>query len=213
VPSTDAQLLRAKLIRTAQKLVTASKVAKAHSSKQRVQIGSSEAAAAVEASSEQQQQQQQHDQEQQGEQQQAAAAAESTSSEEQQERLTVGQQAMMQFEHLMAAAGHDSYGTTQQSPAEIAQQIADSNRRTAGGRDGSDGEGGRLLQKAFVCSISDCCHPVVIAQRCQSWCVRCMFCLCDSYHYLLYALVALLPCSLHCREVGEVRAMVIMTTA
>jgi hypothetical protein len=149
VPSTDAQLLRAKLIRTAQKLVHASRAVKAHSSKQLVQIGSGssvEAAAAVEEITEQEAQQQ-HDQWEQ--QRQAAAAAEAASGDEEEERpSTVGQLAVMQFEDLMVAAGRDSYGTTQQSSAEIAQQIADSNRRAAGGGgDGSDGEGGCLLQK------------------------------------------------------------------
>jgi hypothetical protein len=156
VPSTDAQLLRAKLIRTAQKLVHASRAAKAHSSKQRLQIASSsssETAAAVEEEEiTEQQAQQQHEQWEQ--QRQAAEAAEAVSGDEEEERPpTVGQLAVMQFEDLMLAAGRDSYGTTQQSPAEIAQQIADSNRRAAGGGDGSDGEGGWLLQTGVTAVI------------------------------------------------------------
>lgn len=39
-------------------------------------------------------------------------------------------------------ASADKWGTTQQSPAEIAQQIADSNRAAGGGGGGGDGEGG-----------------------------------------------------------------------
>jgi hypothetical protein len=43
----------------------------------------------------------------------------------------------------MIRASSDRWGTTQQSPAEIAQQIADSNRAAAGGGGGAgDGRGG-----------------------------------------------------------------------
>jgi hypothetical protein len=137
VPSTDAQLLRAKLIKTAQKLVNASKASRQHS-----QASSNAAAtAAAEASTEAQQQA-----EQQQQQQQVNVETAGGQQEQQQERQTVGQQAMQQFEQLLSAADRDSYGTTQQSPAEIAQQIADSNRRAAGGGDGSDGEGMWLLE-------------------------------------------------------------------
>lgn len=53
----------------------------------------------------------------------------------------------MQLEHLLASGDSDSYGTTRQTPAEIAQLIADSNRRAAGGGGGGaegdgDGKGG-----------------------------------------------------------------------
>jgi hypothetical protein len=41
----------------------------------------------------------------------------------------------------MIKANADRWGTTQQSPAEIAQQIADSNRAAEGGGGDSDGEG------------------------------------------------------------------------
>lgn len=41
----------------------------------------------------------------------------------------------------MIKANADRWGTTQQSPAEIAQQIADSNRAAGGGDGDSDGEG------------------------------------------------------------------------
>ncbi|WIA39428.1 hypothetical protein OEZ86_005530 [Tetradesmus obliquus] len=154
VPSTDAQLLRAKLVKTAQKLVNASRASRFNSSKQHSHISSSSAAAAVEAGAQEQQGKQQQEQEV------AADDASADSQEEQQQqpqqpqqpqqqqrrRLTVGKQAMLQLEQLLsaAAAGRDSYGTTQESAAEIAQQIADSNKRAAGdggdGEDGSDGD-------------------------------------------------------------------------
>lgn len=41
----------------------------------------------------------------------------------------------------MIRANADRWGTTQQSPAEIAQQIADSNKAAGGGSGGADGEG------------------------------------------------------------------------
>jgi hypothetical protein len=131
-------MLRAKLIKTAQKLVNASKASKFNSSKQHMQVTSSSSVAAeVESSTqEQQQEEQQHSGSD-----SSIASQQEQQEQQQQQRPSVGQQAMLQFEQLLSAADRDSYGTTQQSPAEIAQQIADSNRRAAGGGDGSDGEG------------------------------------------------------------------------
>eukprot|EP00882_Tetradesmus_deserticola_P011730 GHRQ01012410.1.p1 GENE.GHRQ01012410.1~~GHRQ01012410.1.p1 ORF type:complete len:342 (+),score=189.43 GHRQ01012410.1:141-1166(+) len=137
VPSTDAQLLRAKLVKAARKLVNSSRASSVSSSKRRSQSTSRSSDSSVAEAGETRIKQQQEQQEE-----QQQAAAESSSSGQKQVRPTVGQQAMLQFEQLRSAVERDSFGTTQQSPAEIAQHIADSNRRAGGGGDGSDSERG-----------------------------------------------------------------------
>lgn len=54
-----------------------------------------------------------------------------------------GARALQHLQGLSAVikARADQWGTTQQSPAEIAQQIADSNRAAGGGGGGGDGAG------------------------------------------------------------------------
>eukprot|EP00878_Enallax_costatus_P029237 GHUV01031683.1.p1 GENE.GHUV01031683.1~~GHUV01031683.1.p1 ORF type:complete len:365 (+),score=172.27 GHUV01031683.1:103-1095(+) len=77
--------------------------------------------------------------------QQASSSAESdgsstSSDSEQHQGSPIGQQVKEQLTALMSAVDQDSWGTTQQSPAEIAQHIADSNRQTGGGSGGGDGD-------------------------------------------------------------------------
>lgn len=122
VPRTDAQLLKVRFLEAANKLIR-----KAH----RVNY------------SKQQEQEPQQDQHQQRDGDSSPGDSSSVgSSQEQHAALPVGQQVREQLAALMATVDHDSWGTTKQSPAEIAQHIADSNRRAGTGGGGGDSDDG-----------------------------------------------------------------------
>lgn len=114
VPRTDAQLLKLKCAEAAHKLVREARSLKHHK---------------------------QQEQKTQQEWSNSGTNERSSSSSGQQSATPVGQQVKEQLAALLALVDRDSWGTTQQSPAEIAQQIADSNRRA--GRGGGGGGGAR----------------------------------------------------------------------
>jgi hypothetical protein len=68
----------------------------------------------------------------------------------------VGRRVREQLASLFAPADSDSWGTTQQSPADIARRIADSNRAAAGGGGDNEGESvrQRVLQLLVVLRVS-----------------------------------------------------------
>lgn len=131
VPRTEAQLLKAKCAEAADKLI---------SDAQRVRFRQQ-----WEEEQQQQGQQQQGQQQQQSqsEERPSSSVADDSSSSRSKTLLQhgspVGQQVKEQLAALLSAVDKDSWGTTRQSPAEIAQHIADSNRRAGVGSGGGDG--------------------------------------------------------------------------
>eukprot|EP00879_Flechtneria_rotunda_P012689 GHRR01013250.1.p1 GENE.GHRR01013250.1~~GHRR01013250.1.p1 ORF type:complete len:462 (+),score=209.55 GHRR01013250.1:375-1760(+) len=124
LPSTDAQLMRQKLVKAARKLAkSAASASSSEASTEYIKLQDGGASSTASGSN--------------------SNGGSSNLAAHQQQDETAAQaqveQVSEQLAELLASSDRDSWGTTQQSTAEIAQQIADSNRAVSGSGDNGNG--------------------------------------------------------------------------